>query len=193
MCVVVRMLKYLLYFVFVFCQNPLTTRFKYFAFRLLELSIQLDSGSILTFLSDFLGDMKMLSHDQIIAMTLPEKWINEFNIKLLSPENRSQFVDVYKAQVKAEQSKMYFEQFVIHPLKLYLTFMHTEVHTVLMLNIHFLTSHFISQVPARKSRLVGSHTLLNVMASLAAVDLMELRFTYLGCHVFVAVITNNQV
>jgi hypothetical protein len=130
---------------------------KYLAMRLLELSIQLDSGTIKILLSDLLGTLSFISADELLSSSSPHQWASQVNRKLLSPEGRSGRIDVYHAKVVATASKVYFENLIVHPMKLRLTFVHSPLSRDLSTNsissavVHVLTS--LAEVDDMKIRL----------------------------------------
>lgn len=99
--------------------------YRYIAIRILEIDIAIDSATLWLLLSDLIMDLEFVSHDQALATKLPERWIQEFNNRLLSSEEQSRMVDVYKSQMVAQASKMYFQELIIHPIKITLTFVQT--------------------------------------------------------------------
>ena len=135
------------------------TTCNYVSLRVLEFAVEVDSGTLQIFLQDFLQSLNVVSRDQALALQAPEDWMDEFNEKLLAPESRLQLVNNYKALMVAQQPKIVFENVVLHPIKMNLTFVHTE-----------LSQH-------RKSSLKSgiSDAALNILASLVEVESMSVK------------------
>jgi hypothetical protein len=109
-----------------------------------------------------LNDIKLLlSRDEIVAHTSPHEWIQSYSQQLLSIENRFQYADVYKSQLKAQESKLYFEYFILHPMKLLLIFLQTEY-----------CPQDASEIIKPKTM---STSILDLFTSAAAVELMEIK------------------
>jgi hypothetical protein len=60
-----------------------------------------------------------------MATSSPCEWIDDFNIRKMSPDAQHMLVDVYRSQVAAQASKMYIEKLIVHPIKITLTFVQT--------------------------------------------------------------------
>ena len=129
---------------------------KYLAFRLLELCVQIDSGTIKLLFSDLINTLAFVSEDESLASMRPSLWIKKMNRQLLGPEGRYYKTDVYHAKVVATASKVYFENFIIHPMKLRLTFIHSPLSRDLSI------SSF-------------SYTMFNLLSSLAEVENMKIK------------------
>jgi hypothetical protein len=106
--------------------HPPTVTCKYISIRILEFAVELDSGTIQIIFSDFLQNLNLVSKDQALALQAPQEWMDDYNEQLLAPESRLQLVDAYKAHMAAQQPKIVFENFIFHPIKISLTFLHTE-------------------------------------------------------------------
>ena len=52
--------------------------------------------------------------------------MEDHNEQLLAPQSRLQLVDTYQAHMSAQQPKIVFENFIFHPIKISLTFLHTD-------------------------------------------------------------------
>lgn len=134
-----------------------TPIFRYVAFRVLALSLEVDSATLQLLFTDLLNDLKYVSREQALALSCPTQWMDENNKLLASPEHHLQIVDVYRAKMSALTSKMYFEKLIIHPMKVTFTFV---------------------QAPfPRKgtSNATLQSTAFNIFTSLAAVDRMQLK------------------
>ena len=133
--------------------------FNYICFRILQVEIAVDSGTLQLLLSDLISDLEFVSRDEIIATKVPEKWIAEYNLRQVSVEERSRLVDVYSSQRAAQASRMYFEKLQLHPIKIILTFVQTPF-------------------PRKKDQtetFSTSAAVLDVLATLVGVDRMEIR------------------
>jgi hypothetical protein len=136
-----------------------TVTCKYLSIRVLEFAVELDSGSIQIILSDFLQNLKLVSKDQALALQAPQEWMDDYNELLLSPESRLQLVDSYKAHLTVQQPKIVFENFIFHPLKISLTFVHTQ----------------LPRSRRRSSRSSISSAALNMLTSIVEVELMAIK------------------
>lgn len=105
---------------------------------------------------DLLRGLKFVSTDEAAATSAPRDWMSSFNTAILAPINRMSLVDVYKAQVSVQESKMYFEKLIVHPIKITLTFAQTLF-------------------PRKRNQETLRSALIDVVTSLAAVDRMQLR------------------
>lgn len=134
-----------------------TPIFRYVAFRVLALSLEVDSATLQLLFTDLLNDLKYVSREQALALSSPTEWMDESNKLLASPEHHLKIVDVYRSKMSALTSKMYFEKLIIHPMKITFTFV---------------------QAPfPRKgsSNATLQSTAFNIFTSLAAVDRMQLK------------------
>ena len=100
--------------------------FRYIALRILPITLEIDSASVELIQDDLLNNLNVVSRDEALATFSPQKWIQELNFKLLSPEQRQQLVDVYRSQISAQGQKMFLENFVLHPMKIQLSFQKTR-------------------------------------------------------------------
>lgn len=130
--------------------------FKYIAFRILSLAIDLDSGSLRLFFLDFFDDLKILSSDQALAMTKPQKWFYDFNYQILSPT--TPLVNVIQSKLLSQQSKIYIKHLIIHPIKITISFYQTTYQG--REKLETLQSNF-----------------LNAFAALVGVEKMQLRLS----------------
>lgn len=99
---------------------------RYVAMRILPVAVEIDSASIELIVDDFVKHLDVVSRDEALATFSPQKWIQEFNTKHLSPEQRRQLVDVYHSQMSAQAQKLFLENFVLHPMKFELSFQKTR-------------------------------------------------------------------
>lgn len=96
--------------------------FNYIGVRLLELAVLVDTGTIAIILLDLQNDVELMTFDESLAMEIPTRWINNFNLKLLSDVQYAPILDVYLAEKAAHTNKTYFGSIVIHPIKIIVTF-----------------------------------------------------------------------
>jgi len=130
--------------------------YKYGVCRVLPLVIELDSATIQLLYTDLLNDLKFVTKEQTMATTTPKSWADERNRYLMSAE-RLQLLDVYSSKTQSQLGKMYFENLVIHPMTVTITFVQAPFPRKLA-----------------KNPTLGS-TFMNIVTSLAGVDKMELR------------------
>jgi hypothetical protein len=133
-------------------------KYHYLTLRILEFAVEVDSGTIYQFLEIFLNEIKVISRDDILVSSDPSDWILSYSRNLLSIENRFQYVDIYKSQLKAQESKLYFEHLIFHPIKISLTFLQTEY----------------TPLSSSKVKTISS-SLLELLTSAVAVELMEIK------------------
>jgi hypothetical protein len=129
---------------------------KYVAVRVLPLAIEVESSTLQLLFSDLLSDLKIVDRAQTMASSSPCEWIDDFNIKRMSPNDQHMLVDVYRSQVAAQASKMYIEKLIVHPVKITLTFVQTPF-------------------PRKRGRDTLQATAINMLTSLAGVDRMQIR------------------
>ena len=136
--------------------NLSTPIFNYVGFRMMPLAIETDSATLQLLYYDFISDLKSVNMDEIQAKSEPEKWMNLFNKNALNPHNRIQHVDIFKAQLMIQATKLYFRQLVIHPMKIVITFVQ-------------------SPFPRRESASTLQSTALNILTSLAGFDRLKIK------------------
>lgn len=129
---------------------------KYVAVRVLPLAIEVESATLQLLFSDLLSDLKIVDRAQTMAESSPCQWINDFNVKKMSPDDQHMLVDVYRSQVAAQASKMYIEKLIVHPIKITLTFVQTPF-------------------PRKRGKDTLQATAINILTSLAGVDRMQIR------------------
>lgn len=102
-----------------------TVIYKYVAFRMLELKIEVDSSTLQLYFCDLHSDLVGESIDQARAREQPGEWIAEFSARTVIPEARIQLVDIAAAKEGALAPKMYFDNLILHPIKITLSYMPT--------------------------------------------------------------------
>lgn len=130
--------------------------FKYVACRVLPLVVEVDSATVQLLFTDLLDDLKILTRSQALALSVPDLWLNEFNMRQLYPQQQLRMVNVYRSKIQAQQSKMYFKKLIIHPVKITFTFAQTTF-------------------PRRLQRETLQSTVLNVLMSLVGVEKLRLH------------------
>ena len=133
-----------------------TITIKYLTARVLEFAVELDSGSILLLLTDVWGKVKFLTPDQALSFVNPQAWITRYNRQITSPIMTRELTNVYEAQCMTQTSRILFEQLVLHPIKVSLTFMQTDLPT------------------GREESLTSSNA-LDMLVSVATVNSLEIR------------------
>lgn len=133
-----------------------TPVYKYIAFRVLELAVEVDSATLQLLFTDLLSDLKIVSREEALATSLSNQWIDDFNKILLGPEQRLRYIDVYKSQLSAKASKIYFEKLIIHPIKITLTFVQTPY-------------------PRKREKVTLKSTAINVLTAMAGFDRMQIK------------------
>jgi hypothetical protein len=130
--------------------------FKYVAGRALPFTVQIDSATLQLLYYDLFTDLKFLSTQQALAVSVPDKFIDEYNMQLLSPAHYVQSVDVYKAQLAVQANKMFFEKVVVHPVKITLSFVQAPF-------------------PRKLGKATFQSFSVNLLTSLAGIDRLELK------------------
>jgi len=69
-----------------------------------------------------------------MALSVPDQWMDRFNLKLMSPEYRMQLLDVYSAKSSLQSSKMYIEHYNKKNLNSHIFFTLTFSLTMLILS-----------------------------------------------------------
>lgn len=101
--------------------------YKYVALRVLELKLSIDSSTIQLYLLDLHSDL--LGKNEIKSVVFADKedsedlenWVTSYNSSMISLRTES-LIDVSLAHSVAKVDKCYFEQFVLHPIKVNLSF-----------------------------------------------------------------------
>lgn len=133
-----------------------TSVMKYVAFRVLELAIEVDSATLQLLYTDLLSDLKIVSREEALAITVPDHWIDDFNKIQIAPEQRLRQIDVYKSQLSAKASKIFIEKLIIHPIKIMLTFVQTPY-------------------PRKREIVTLRSTAINVLTAMAGFDRMQVK------------------
>ncbi len=130
--------------------------YKFFVCRILPLSIQVDSATIQLLYTDLLNDLKYISREQTLASATPNIWMDDRNKYMFSAE-RLLLLDVYSSKASSMQDKMYFENMIIHPIRLQATFTQTAY-------------------PRKGSKHITlQSTFMNIVTSFAGVDELDLK------------------
>jgi hypothetical protein len=123
----------------------------------MPLALELDSATLQLLQADLLTDLKYVEKDHTQALVSPERWIEDFNLRFMSPSDRMTLVSVHRSRVCAQASQMYIEKLILHPMKLILTFVQTPFPRKSLNKATFQTTAF------------------NFLTSLAGVDRMQLK------------------
>ena len=118
----------------------------------------MDSATLQLLYADLIRGLTVISREEALALSLPDRYIDGLNLKLMSTAFRRQIIDIYETKSAALASKLYIEQLVIHPLKFLFTFTQTPFPRKTESDEHI------------------SYAVFNILTSLAAVDEMELKF-----------------
>jgi Vacuolar-sorting-associated 13 protein C-terminal len=123
----------------------------------MPLALELDSATLQLLQADLLTDLKYVEKDHTQALVSPERWIEDFTLRFMSPSDRMTLVSVHRSRVCAQASQMYIEKLILHPMKLILTFVQTPFPRKSLSKATFQTAAF------------------NFLTSLAGVDRMQLK------------------
>jgi hypothetical protein len=152
---------------------------EYVGFRLLPLSVEVDTNTLFTLL-DFFAPLKLRRLDEAIAMRNPSQWLSMFTEELFtqdalvsdygSADSADRIsspceVDVYGARLKAKRAKTYYENLVLHPMKATLSFL--PLHTL--------------EPSSASSKHHLSAALLNLVSSLGRINEVDIRLSSFIC------------
>ena len=153
-----------------------SAKYPYIAFRMISFEIEVDSATLQLLFMDFLDDLKLLSRAQALALSLPERWVQEYNSTVMSPSNRVKLLDsVYLTKFNAQRSKIHFKNLIIHPVKVTLTFSQT-IFPRRLHEFHFLKYNFKPFSPHfRSDKDTLQSTVLNILTSLVGVVKLPLK------------------
>jgi hypothetical protein len=107
-------------------QGSITATFKYLAVRVLEIKVAVDTSTLQLYFLDLHNDLIGESVEQVLATANPSRWINNFNSRTVVGDDTVMLVNVPRAQRHASVQRMYIEEFVIHPIKVRLSYTHTS-------------------------------------------------------------------
>ena len=133
---------------------------KYFAFKILEIKLSIDSSSILIYLSDlhddFFPDSSLL---KLTNQSAIESYIASFNSELITTLKERNYADVEKTFESAQVTKIYVESLVIHPIKINLTFTPTNY----------------SRSSSNESSVILKYPWIKIIQNITAVDEFEVK------------------
>ena len=122
---------------------------------MMPIAIETDSSTLQLIYLDFLYDLNLTtSRNQQQASLSPTLWIDNYNkVDVFAPRNRLELVNIHQLQQSIQATKIYFKQFILHPMKIVLTF---------------------TQSPLPRNRLVATDmtlhsTLTNILTTLAGI------------------------
>jgi hypothetical protein len=134
--------------------NPI---YKYIALRILSFTVEVDSSTIRLLYLDLLDDLTMVSRSQAIALTIPDHWIEEYNLDIFRPTKQQYLINIYETKIQAQSSKIYIKKLIIHPIKITLTLVQ-------------------SVFPRRNKIDTLKSTVLNFVMALVGVECIKLKF-----------------
>jgi hypothetical protein len=99
-------------------------KYKYIAVLVLEFYIFLDMSTVQHYLTDVHEQLRStFSLREFQATETPERWIDQFNMDIVSIKMRTQLVNIPLVLLRSSRSTKFFvEQFVVHPIKAHITF-----------------------------------------------------------------------
>lgn len=139
-----------------------TTVCEYFSARMLPISFELDLASLMIFYEFYL-DLQDLSKNSILATTHPNQYILLWNQELLFPRKK-QYHLIYESISYVENSKIFFKDFMIHPMKIICSFVVNTTEVKGKLKVKDVV---------KSSYLKNSY--LNVLSSLATIDSLKIK------------------
>eukprot|EP01033_Poteriospumella_lacustris_P006747 gene6747-4866_t len=124
--------------------------------RILPLAMEVDSATMQILFLDLLDDLKVLTSDQALALTMPPKWHRDFNRSLFYPGQ--QVIDMIAVKTAAQRHKMYIKKLTIHPMKMTISLYQTAL-------------------PRRSKQETLQSALLNFLLQLAGVEKLQIRLS----------------
>eukprot|EP00981_Chlorochromonas_danica_P001561 scaffold341_cov154-Ochromonas_danica.AAC.5 len=103
-----------------------TSIIKYVAFRMLETEVRLDSASAIIFVCDLYRDFVDVQSSLQSSSYSLELQANNFNSNLAQPLQESSLYDIEKQYQASRGNKIFYEQIVVHPIKLVVSFYPTH-------------------------------------------------------------------
>jgi len=103
--------------------------YEYIAMRVLSVQLAVDSGSLQLYLLDLHQDIvsSLGGTDGALAEDAPAEWIATYNRRTVIPEANLELVNVARAKLAAQADKMYIEKLIIHPFKVTISYIHTNL------------------------------------------------------------------
>ena len=92
---------------------------------MLEIKLAVDSSTLQLYFLDLHNDLIGESVDQALARANPGKWIQKFNARTIVADDSIALVNIPKAQKSSLVKRMYIEEFVLHPIKIRVSYQHT--------------------------------------------------------------------
>ena len=162
--------------------------------RVMPLAMEVESATLQLLFSDLIADLKFVDRAQTMASKSPSLWIDEFNMRLMSPGDRNMLVDVYRFESLVMIGMMSLISIKIADfLPSYRCLMITHVYLLsfrsqiaaqatkmyvekLVIHPMKITLTFVqSPYPRKRGRGTLQATAINVLTSLAGVDRMQLK------------------
>lgn len=103
--------------------------YEYIAMRMLSVQLAIDSGSLQLYLLDLHQDVvsSLGGTDGALAEENPAEWVAAYNKRTVVPESSLELVNVVRAKLAAQADKMYIEKLIIHPFKITVSYIHTNL------------------------------------------------------------------
>lgn len=103
--------------------------YEYIAMRMLSVQLAVDSGSLQLYLLDLHQDIvsSLGGTDGALAEEAPAEWVSAYNRRTVVPEAGLELVNVTRAKRAAQADKMYIEKLIIHPFKVTISYIHTNL------------------------------------------------------------------
>jgi hypothetical protein len=131
-------------------QNNETPILKYAAIRILEIKVAIDSSSLLLYYIDFHRNFIGESSSQALEVESPQKFMKSFNEHAIIENLLYNLVDIDKSNKYSNISKLYFQNFIFHPIKISLSYLPTPFPSNRMNQIRSYKklSRVVNSVPA---------------------------------------------
>ena len=100
-----------------------TNHFRYIAVRIMTLEVAVDSATIQLLLSDLTEDLGVVTSDQKLCLEDPQRWMHNYSRLVMSPGHK---LHLFSRVPYLSSNNMYIEQLIIQPIKLHVTYTHSE-------------------------------------------------------------------
>lgn len=104
--------------------NATATLYQSVVFRLLEMQLSIDTGTLAVLLTDLYDDFVPPSTDELIVERCPDKWLRDLKASMAAPLADSIDIPLVKKRVLSQ--KLNIGNLTMHPMKLILSFAPTK-------------------------------------------------------------------
>ena len=79
-------------------EGSTTVIYKYIALRVLHIRVEVDSATLQLLNTDLIQGLHITSHEEALATSVPDQYMNNLSLKLMSTAFRRHVVDIYSAK-----------------------------------------------------------------------------------------------